>query len=422
MGRARVLQHQVAAAAESRGARLPPTARRVPLTAASAIRTPGLPLGPAERGWAEARFGHDFSRIRIHADGEAAIAAQELGARAFAVGADLVFAPGEWAPGTDRGHRLLAHELAHAVQQGMPRGTPPPPGGVPIHEDQALERDAERAADRALDGGAPRPEIAHAPLGLSPNVAEKVLRFGAKWLSKKSVNTISKHIARHTRRIAGRAIHSIFKSPRKVKPLVEQTVKEAIELAAKHPTAPAEQVLEGAGLRITRQAAGAPGKFRWLVQKEFKEAIGTKGERVLRVILDQTGRVVTAFPADRLAAIGLTAVGIEVMTARTASASERVRATAERMVKAEEERANKVSFWDFVPLIGDIWGGELNAGEDAMLRQEREVLALIADVIGGVEQAEQRSLAPAERAELGQLVRAALATPLLLEAGDEVDE
>jgi len=297
-----------------------------------------------------------------------------------------------------------------------------PLGGVPIHENQALERDADRAADHALDGGASAPEVVRAPLGLSPNVAEKVLRFGAKWLSKRSVKTISKHIARHTRRIAGRAVHSIFKSPRKVKPLVEQAVKEAIELAAKHPTAPAEQVLEGAGLRITRQAAGVPGKFRWIVQKVFGEAIGTQGERVLRVILDQSGRVVTAFPTDRLAAIGLTAVGIEVLSERTASASERVHATAERMARAEEERESKISLWDFVPFIGDIWGGELNAGEDDMIRQEREILALIADVIGGVEQAEKRSLGPAERAELGQLVRAALATPLVIEAGDEADE
>ncbi|HWU90871.1 MAG TPA: DUF4157 domain-containing protein [Kofleriaceae bacterium] len=421
MGSKRVLQRQVAAAVERRGAHLPSVARRAPLEISSAIQAPGRPLEPAERVWAEARFGHDFSRIRVHAEGEAATSARELGARAFAVGADLVFAPGEWSPGTERGRRLLAHELAHAVQQGMPGGAMPL-GGVPIHENQALERDADRAADHALDGGASAPEVVRAPLGLSPNVAEKVLRFGAKWLSKRSVKTISKHIARHTRRIAGRAVHSIFKSPRKVKPLVEQAVKEAIELAAKHPTAPAEQVLEGAGLRITRQAAGVPGKFRWIVQKVFGEAIGTQGERVLRVILDQSGRVVTAFPTDRLAAIGLTAVGIEVLSERTASASERVHATAERMARAEEERESKISLWDFVPFIGDIWGGELNAGEDDMIRQEREILALIADVIGGVEQAEKRSLGPAERAELGQLVRAALATPLVIEAGDEADE
>jgi hypothetical protein len=421
MGSERVLQRQVAEAVEKRGAHLPSAARRAPLAVSSAIRAPGRPLEPAERVWAEARFGHDFTRIRVHAEGEAAISARELGARAFAVGADLVFAPGEYSPGTERGRRLLAHELAHAVQQGMPGGAAPL-GGVPIHENRVLERDADCAADRALDGGAPAPEVARAPLGLSPNIAEKVLRFGAKWLSKKSVKTISKHIARHTRRIAGRAIHSVFKSPRKVKSLVEQAVKEGIELAAKHPTAPADQVLEGAGLRITRQAAGAPGKFRWLVQKEFNEAIGTQGERVLRVILDQTGRVVTAFPADRLAAIGLTAVGIEVLSERTASASERVRATTERMARAEEERESEISFWELVPIIGDIWGGELNVGEDEMLRQEREIQALIADVIGGVEQAELRSLGPAERAELEQLVRAALATPLIVEAGDETDE
>ena len=84
----------------------------------------------------EARFGHDFSQVRIHADGKAAESAQAVNARAFTVGRDVVFGSGEYAPGSPQGQRLLAHELVHVVQQsGRPhtlrrQGTGSPPGGT----------------------------------------------------------------------------------------------------------------------------------------------------------------------------------------------------------------------------------------------------------------------------------------------------
>ena len=61
--------------------------------------------------------GHDFSRIRIHADEHAAEAAATLNARAFTFGSDIYFGASEYAPETRPGQRLLVHELAHAVQQ-----------------------------------------------------------------------------------------------------------------------------------------------------------------------------------------------------------------------------------------------------------------------------------------------------------------
>ncbi len=61
--------------------------------------------------------GHDFGRVRIHADGSAAEAAERLNARAFTIGQDIYFGAGECAPGTGPGRRLLAHELVHSVQQ-----------------------------------------------------------------------------------------------------------------------------------------------------------------------------------------------------------------------------------------------------------------------------------------------------------------
>lgn len=70
------------------------------------------------------RLGHDFSRVRVHADAPAAAAAEALSARAFTAGRDIFFAAGQYAPETPRGRGLLAHELTHVAQQaaGQPAG------------------------------------------------------------------------------------------------------------------------------------------------------------------------------------------------------------------------------------------------------------------------------------------------------------
>ena len=64
------------------------------------------------------RLGHDLGGVRVHHDDAADRAATSVGARAFTLGRDLVFARGEWSPHTGEGRRLLAHELVHWVQQG----------------------------------------------------------------------------------------------------------------------------------------------------------------------------------------------------------------------------------------------------------------------------------------------------------------
>ncbi len=81
------------------------------------LRSTGQPLEPSTRRFMEARFGHDLSGVRVHHDRKAAKAARAVQARAFTVGRNVIFGPGEYAPGSQEGRRLLAHELAHVVQQ-----------------------------------------------------------------------------------------------------------------------------------------------------------------------------------------------------------------------------------------------------------------------------------------------------------------
>lgn len=83
----------------------------------SGLRGGGRRLPESERAFFEPRFGVDFSGVRVHDGGQAALVARSVRARAFTLGQDVVFGSGQYAPGSERGRKLLAHELTHVVQQ-----------------------------------------------------------------------------------------------------------------------------------------------------------------------------------------------------------------------------------------------------------------------------------------------------------------
>jgi hypothetical protein len=76
----------------------------------------GQPLDGETKSQAEPGLGRDLSGVRLHTGSEAAASAQTLGARAFAVGQDIVFGAGQFSPDTPSGQLLLFHELAHTIQ------------------------------------------------------------------------------------------------------------------------------------------------------------------------------------------------------------------------------------------------------------------------------------------------------------------
>jgi hypothetical protein len=78
---------------------------------------PGKSLDAATRAFFEPRFGCDFGGVRVHADGKAAASARSVNASAYTVGRHVILGGGQYAPGTDGGNRLLAHELTHVLQQ-----------------------------------------------------------------------------------------------------------------------------------------------------------------------------------------------------------------------------------------------------------------------------------------------------------------
>lgn len=113
----------------------------------------GRPLDAGTRAYFEPRFGHSFADVRVHDNATAAETARQVRALAYTVGRDVVFGHGRYAPSTGEGRRLLAHELAHVVQQSS----------TPTHVESSLnvgsasapeEREADRAADAVLSGDA----------------------------------------------------------------------------------------------------------------------------------------------------------------------------------------------------------------------------------------------------------------------------
>jgi len=117
------------------------------------LRSPGHPLDSPTRTFMESRFGHDFSRVRVHADDRAAESAGAIGARAYTLGSHIVFGTGRYASGSSDGRRLLAHELTHVMQQSAGRSLDSITDvssltGPRIQRQVALETEEEREEKR----------------------------------------------------------------------------------------------------------------------------------------------------------------------------------------------------------------------------------------------------------------------------------
>jgi hypothetical protein len=95
--------------------------QNVPTNVAESIaelhRNGGTPLPRFVRQDFEGRFGRDFNRVRVHTGEGPATVAQQLHAKAFTLGSDVVFGRGQFEPTSETGKRLLAHELTHVIQQ-----------------------------------------------------------------------------------------------------------------------------------------------------------------------------------------------------------------------------------------------------------------------------------------------------------------
>lgn len=129
-----------------------PSAGSVVNEALSGTSQQGQPLDGETRDSMERAFGRDLGNVRTHTGPEAERASDALGARAFTAGGDIYFGRGQYQPGTAEGDRLLAHELAHTVQQSN-APAPSPQSKLTVSDPgDADEREAEAVAQRVAHG------------------------------------------------------------------------------------------------------------------------------------------------------------------------------------------------------------------------------------------------------------------------------
>ncbi|MFD8263410.1 DUF4157 domain-containing protein [Streptomyces griseoluteus] len=149
------------------------------------LHSQGQPLDTATRTRMENRLSHDFGQVRVHADARAANSARALGATAYTVGRDIVFGAGQYRPSTGGGDKLLAHELAHVIQQeaaieGVRGAESAPVGG------ESLEGEAQAAAESVAGGRQSRVTGRASAAGLQRQQpqAHKVGELGELYLSQ----------------------------------------------------------------------------------------------------------------------------------------------------------------------------------------------------------------------------------------------
>lgn len=131
--------------------------RYAPPVVHEVLRGPGAPLDRDLQGFMESRLRYDLSGVRVHTTPEAERSAVAVGAEAYAVGSDVVFAPGQFHPRDAAGLRLLAHELAHVVQTG---GRGPSPVAMAVGEpNSSAEVEADRCATAVVDPAADSPML-----------------------------------------------------------------------------------------------------------------------------------------------------------------------------------------------------------------------------------------------------------------------
>jgi hypothetical protein len=140
---------QKSSAGPSRSPTAPPVVNQV-------LNSPGRALDSPTRSFMEPRFGRDFSGVRVHTDSRAAESARAVDAHAYTVGQHIVFGHGKYDPDSRSGRHLLAHELAHTVQQhGLQRSSDNLSLGE-TREYQRLESEADSIVHSMTSGGVGR--------------------------------------------------------------------------------------------------------------------------------------------------------------------------------------------------------------------------------------------------------------------------
>jgi hypothetical protein len=147
------------------------TVENIPPIVNEVLNSSGQPLDENTRLFMESRFGHDFSKVRVHTDSKASESADSVNALAYTVGKNVVFGQGQYAPETNEGQKLLAHELTHVIQVAPETWNSVPYRLWKSSEQDIEERDAEQVASGGIlfAGGGGSPFIVRRKLKIKGN-------------------------------------------------------------------------------------------------------------------------------------------------------------------------------------------------------------------------------------------------------------
>jgi hypothetical protein len=251
-----------------------------PASVASTLSSPGSSLDPGTRKFMESRFGHDFSSVRIHTDHDAAASAGEVNAAAYTVGNQIVFGSGFFAPSSTPGRILLAHELAHVVQQGAGRSLHSSVNPSSEHEatlaGYAVGRNADRVPIRETSGiGIAALSIAEARRALWSHVPDGVKEY-VRPAAREAAAQMDKIIPPNT------------EIPKPIENVVLHPVDTAVQ-AVEHPVEAVKAVaatVEAAAPAIKKVAAEIPKIVKAKVKKEVHDVVLTNVGRAKGVVLE----------------------------------------------------------------------------------------------------------------------------------------
>lgn len=218
----------------------------------------GQPLDKTEQTALEAHFGADLAHVRVHTDSRAARGADAIDAQAYTAGRDIYFAPGMYSPSTNSGRRLLAHEVAHVVQQSSGKestiATKAAAGAKIGAPDDSLEEEAEQQAGQFMSG-TPTDEEQRKRRESSGGVQRSIQRKAAPTIQRQPKTAAE---------IAGEELARGPQQQRGDKAAWEQADKRAAEEAQKGDMAPIIQVSLSKTHAAVREVSSAE------FEKEFK--------------------------------------------------------------------------------------------------------------------------------------------------------
>ncbi|HEU4596816.1 MAG TPA: DUF4157 domain-containing protein, partial [Pyrinomonadaceae bacterium] len=288
-----------------------------------AARGGGSHMDGRTRSFMESRFGADFGGVKIHTDAEAVRLSRSIRAQAFAVGNDLFFDAGKYSPESHAGRRLLAHELAHTMQQRgalIQRQPEPQPQQQPSPQQQPQQPQTQpQQPQTPSPQPQPQPQPGSISLATLGELNEQIRIIGEVtlptdiWMKNRTASLKQKRDILATRKVFAAEKLGELKEPRAVITLVAVLNDNVYGVKQLDPTQKApimEAAAEALGkiggpdavAELTKMLDSAELRQRKLAARAFRHLRGR--DAGLELVLRLNGEADQDVKADMVFALG----------------------------------------------------------------------------------------------------------------------